>query len=145
MLSLLTTRPAGLHHRKTHSGAGTSSGPPITTAGIHKRVPSGSLKPAAIIARSGGGQQTVSEVAELKEAGLRVHDFRPAPGDVTPVLKEALGGKVVEQPSAEGKRSARGLMPAEFVDLLERGGVLVVDVRSLSAFLGDEGRVRGSV
>lgn len=84
-------------------------------------------------------------MAELKEAGLRVHDFRPPPSDVTPVLKEALGSQGVGQPSAERKRSAKGLMPAEFVDLLERGGVLVVDVRNLSAFLGDQGRVRGSV
>lgn len=50
-----------------------------------------------------------------------------------------------ELPSLLSKRSARPLSPSQLADRLEHGGTLVVDVRSLSAFLGHEQRLRGSM
>lgn len=138
-VSHLTSRPPPIHHRKTHSGA-ASSGGFSSSSGIHKRLPSASSKPLSVHVGGGGS----NNAAALKEAGLRVHDFRPAPGDVTPVVHEALGTKSASI-NAEGKRQAQALSPGTLADRLERGQLLVVDVRSLSAFLGQGGRVRGSM
>ena len=71
--------------------------------------------------------------------------------DLAPPRKqeeEVVGKERQGERRKRGRRKASPVEPWELVGLLERqgkDGVLVIDTRCLNAFLGEEGRIKGSM